>query len=78
MTNADKMFEELGYKEKMPEPGRYYSIKYYKDDDNVIYFDEEDREIHKDGEYAETCYGITMAELKAINQKCKEMGWFDD
>lgn len=50
MTKADEMFEELGYKEKLPEAGRYYSIKYYKDDDNVIYFDEEDKEIHKDGD----------------------------
>ena len=77
MTNADNMFEELGYKLIPRTTNISYSLKYYKDDDNVIYFDDE-REIHKDGEYAETCYGITIPELKAINEKCKELGWLDD
>lgn len=34
MSEADKMFEELGYKKSYIEE----DIKYYKDDDNVIYF----------------------------------------
>ena len=74
MSDADKLFEQLGYKLIPQVEYRSYFLKYKKDDDNIIYFDE-DKEIHKDGEYAETCYGITMQELKAINKKCEELGW---
>ena len=73
MSDADKLFLELGYKLIPPVENRCYFLKYKKDDDNIIYFDDEDKEIRKDGEYAETCYGITMQELKAINMKCKEL-----
>lgn len=75
MSEADKLFEELGYKLVKATEYRSYYLKYYKDDDNIIYFDKDDKTIHKDGEYAETCYGITMQELKAINKKCEELGW---
>ncbi len=76
MSEADKLFKELGYKLIPQVENRSYFLKYKKDDDNIIYFDE-DKEIHKDGEYAETCYGITMQELKAINKKCEELKWID-
>lgn len=74
---ADKMFEELGY--KRTENGLHNVARYKKDDDNVIYFCEATSysaaDVHKSGEYCETCYGITMRELKAINKKCEELGW---
>lgn len=76
MSEADKLFLDAGYKLIPQVENRSYFLKYKKDDDNIIYFDE-DKEIHKDEEYAETCYGITMQELKAINMKCKELGWIE-
>ena len=36
MSKADELFAELGY-EKSSKP--FDCIKYYKDDDNVFYFD---------------------------------------
>lgn len=75
--DADKMFEELGYKRT---ENRLHNVaRYKKDDDNVIYFCEATSysvaDVHKSGEYCETCYGITMQELKAINKKCEELEW---
>lgn len=73
MTNADKMFENLGYKKyegSIP-------LKYKKDNDNVIRF-RENKTWNKGGEDDSYCDYITMPELKAINEKCKELGWLDD
>lgn len=80
MSEADKMFEELGYKKT---ENRLHNVaRYKKDDDNVIYFCEatkySEADVHKSGEYSETCYGITMQELKAINKKCIELGWIEE
>lgn len=72
MSKADEMFEELGY-EKSSQP--FDSIKYYKDDDNVFYFDYISQEFNKSGAYDGMCDGITMQELQAINEKCRELGW---
>ena len=77
MSEADKMFEELGYKKEEIITEGMHNIKYYKDDDNVIYFGKDDtgKTVRKDGEYSEYCDDITMQELKAINKKCLELGW---
>lgn len=72
---ADEMFEKLGYEKTFTEVD---NIKYYKDDDNVIYFVITHRTFHKTGEYDGMCDAITMQELKAINKKCKELGWLDE
>lgn len=69
---ADEMFEKLGYEKTFTEVD---NIKYYKDDDNVIYFVITHRTFHKTGEYDGMCDAITMQELKAINEKVKELGW---
>ena len=75
MSEADKMFEELGYKKFTGEHGYVtYLLKYDKDNDNIIYF-YDDKTFHKGGEYSEFCDYITMQELKAINKKCEELGW---
>ena len=75
MSEADRLFEELGYEKK--ENGLHNVARYKKDDDNVIYFCEatkySEADVHKSGEYCETCYGITMQELKAITKKCLEL-----
>ena len=67
-------FEELGYK-KFKKKHDFENIKYYKDNDNVFYFDETDKSFCKSGEYDEMCDDITIKELQAINKKCQELGW---
>lgn len=74
MSEADKMFEELGYKKITRGRGYTYLVKYYQDEDNIIYFCE-DKTFYKDGEYSEFCDSISMQELKAINKKVEELGW---
>ncbi len=69
---ADEMFEELGYKKSYTQSE---NIKYYKDNDNVIYFDLNKKTFDKSGEYDCMCDYITMQELQAINAKVKELGW---
>jgi len=70
MSEADKLFEELGYKLKEGA----IPIKYKKDNDNVIYF-RPNKTWNKSGEDDGYCDYITMQELKAINKKCEELGW---
>ena len=72
---ADELFEELGYKSIPKNPYQIYDIKYYKDDDNVFYFDFKTQTIGKSGEYDSMCDGIKIQELQAINKKCQELGW---
>lgn len=75
MSKADKMFEELGYERIPKRLNQMYDIKYYKDDDNVFYFNLERKNFLKSGEYDGMCDNITMQELQAINEKVKELGW---
>ena len=70
MSKADMMFEKLGY-EKAIDNGNY--IKYKKDDDNVYYFQKDVKTYYKSGEYDGMCGDTTMQEIKAINEKCKEL-----
>lgn len=69
---ADELFSELGYRKSITQLG---DIRYYKDDDNVIYFELKYKSFHKSGEYDGMHDGITMEELKAINKKAQELGW---
>lgn len=73
---ADEIFEELGYK-RFNKKHDFENIKYYKDDDNILYFDEKDKSFYKSGEYDSMCDDITMQELKVINKKCEELGWLE-
>lgn len=78
MKSADELFEELGYEKKEELiAGSMHIIKYYKDDDNVIYFGNDDtgKSVRKEGEYGDFFDSISMEELKAINKKCLELGW---
>ena len=75
MSEADKMFEKLKYKKNLTEMN---NIKYYKDDDNVIYFVITHKTFHKTGEYDGMCDAINMQELQAINKKCEELGWINE
>lgn len=77
-SEADKMFEELGYIEhfKYAENEGYIDTETYRTDSSrcmgkSIIFQYVDRRILMP-------HVINMQELKAINQKCKELGWLDE
>lgn len=72
--NADEMFEKLGYKIVIikEEMGIWYIYKGYSGM-NRLFFNIIDKKIH-----LELHYDINMQELQAINQKCKELEWFDE
>ena len=67
--SADKIFEELGYEKK--EYGIF--VDYLKEDQHIE-FRSDDKTFNKNQE-KELAGEITMAELKAINTKVKELGW---
>ena len=70
MSKADKMFEELGYKRKVYQPtDELFEIR-YDFHGKEIWFDKLREEFG-------SLSGIGVKELKAINEKCKEMGWLD-
>lgn len=79
MTNADKMFEELGYKKAEDNEDfiTYQNkdiaklIEIYCNRKTISVYEVIDNETLLTGE-------ITIPELKAINQKCKELRWLDD
>ncbi len=88
MSEADKKFEELGY-EKIVEH-KFKEPDDYNDDYNegvtelILYRNEikrleisfwNDRTISKSNNY-DVSY-LTMQELQAINEKCKEMKWIE-
>jgi len=70
---ADEIFEELGYEKHQKE-----NIGYAKRDENgimsAIIFDFEKKAVVVHYAYTD-CIGIEMQDLKAINMKCKELGW---
>lgn len=70
MSKADEMFFEAGFDEKEE---RLSKIRYYVDLPlwkPSITFNKKYKSIKSD-----IC--ITMQELQAINQKCKELGWIE-
>ena len=72
MSNADKIFKELGY----TEDESYNLISYEKDEGEHLYtivFDTANKTFYK----GSTCQddAISMQELQAINEKIKELGW---
>jgi len=78
ISQADKMFEELGYKKEKYDKGImfYMPIQNFDDKTQAIKFYNDKTIIkHSDNFQAED---ITMQELKAINMKCKELGWSDE
>ena len=74
MSEADKLFEELGYNisEKLKN-GIVYLKETDEEDMEISFIDYDD--------YGKTVEAdkfdrlITMQELQAINMKCKELGW---
>ena len=82
MSEADKLFKELGYK-KIDDNSciaRYrkeFKLKHARGiifaiDKTVCVGEENARELIINRDY------FDMQELKAINEKCKELGWLDE
>ena len=87
MSKADKMFKELGY-EKDLHINKQEQVwgEYWTQNKHCakISFDYIDKEICVSTNYRlditneyEPLY-FNMKELKAINEKCKELGWLED
>ena len=72
MTNADNIFYKLGYeKEEIKNGYDKVVVIYYDNPDNKsIDFYLEENNISLVGDF-------NMEELKAINEKVKELGWYD-
>lgn len=68
MSKADEMFEKLGYKKEERNSADVY-IKHCKYMTRQIGFNTETKNVMIDVHY------ITIQELQAINEKCKELGW---
>jgi len=71
MSNADELFEEMGYVKVHDKNHIYYNNREL---DCTIEFDLNRRLIciGNEDNYVSYC---TMQELKAINKKCEELGW---
>lgn len=70
LSKADKMFEELGYKKletRWDEDNQIHFITYTSDDTYI--------EFNLDTKWMEITNTFNMQELKAINEKCKELQW---
>lgn len=73
MSEADKMFDDLGYNK-------------YEFDTYIDYLSRESSKgitFRKDMQLIDSHCGIgseyiTMQELQAINKKCQELGWLDE
>lgn len=76
MSEADKMFEELGYDKCEREIFIDYLILIYCKNNTCIQFDKEHKTFCKfeEGDDYVIC-DISMQELQAIYLKCKELGW---
>lgn len=72
MSRADKIFEELGFMKIENKQ----QINYVGMTDNIVFLIN-----YKKIEYqflrGSTFRIQTMEELKAINEKCKELGWYE-
>lgn len=79
MTEADKLFKELGYKKYTSED----CIMYMKDLFIITFVIPNKTFIteYKQGDYnfpKIRPFEVEMQELKAINLKCKELGWIEE
>ena len=84
MSEADKLFEELGYEKIDNEKLKY--IQFVRQINNIT---KENINFHKKfkkvdiyfydfKEHIELIKPISMQELKAINLKCLELGWIEE
>ena len=69
-----KTLEELGYKERGISED--YVLLLEKEDYQIAFLLRE-REVNKRHRYLDDAGFVTMEELIAINEKCRELGWLD-
>ena len=72
MSEADKLFKDLGYKKEDYSPNVIYYTNIFNDD--IYYTFNKNTKKFYFIEYGEAG-DISMEELKAINKKCEELGW---
>lgn len=77
MSKADELFIELGFEKKIQtiEKGKLINTAYRqetKGEDYLISFNEITKEVILSG-----FRSIDMEELQAINEKVKELGWYE-
>ena len=80
MSEADKIFEDLGYKIETNEEDLLEYKKQLSDCSKFIRFDLYDKiftTFYYMALYDNQSY-FDMQELKAINLKCKELGWLEE
>lgn len=70
MSKADEMFEKLGYEKEERKYADVYN-KHCKYMTRQFGFNTESKAVMIDVEH------ITVQELQAINEKCKELGWIE-
>mgnify|MGYP006367837047 CR=1 FL=1 len=74
MSEADKMFAELGYRRVDTEQCKnIYRNRF----GSHIYFDNKNKSIDLAGRQNKNKI-LTLKQLRAINKKCKELGWLDE
>ena len=71
MKTADELFEELGYKKLQPIGLQQCAYTNGRGKEIII------NQYKRIGLYGNYQW-VTLEELKAINEKCKEMGWLDE
>lgn len=82
MSETDKMFEKLGYIKNEDKRVIVYKYNQYFNNFKIykkIYFYKIEKQItlisYNLTEDIRIDFNITMQELQAINEKCKELGW---
>ena len=71
MSKADKMFEELGYEDN---PAGYGTIRYKNKKYNITFFK---KQIMVTKLNTGDSFVLEPQEIKAINEKVKELGWLE-
>ena len=75
MSKADKMLKDLGY--EIDSTHEIIGHLFYNKNDIRIDFDLTRRNFYKYSCLNNCRCSIPIEELKAINEKCKELGWLD-
>lgn len=72
MTNADNMFYSLGYEKEEIKNGYDKVVAIYYDDQRNTSID-----FYLEPKTMEIVGEVNLLDLKAINEKVKELGWYD-
>ena len=76
---AKDLFKKLGYGEiEVIDKERYINYVNCNEENTEFYFDLEEKTIEKHYLNSGISVPITLDELQAINQQCRELGWFDE